>query len=437
MNTNVLIIGAGIAGLASSIYIAEKYPDVKIIIISKTKLGESNTMNAQGGIAVVQDFLLDSFASHIEDTMIASRHYSDEKVVSSVVRAAPELLQDLISWGAGFDKNPDGSFNLAHEGGHSHPRIIHRKDSTGREIINTLISQCRKFNNIKILSEVFAQELLTKNNKCIGVKIIDSNQQKNIFADDIIMASGGIGQIFPLTSNHISSTGDGITMAMRVGAKVSDLEFMQFHPTLLYAPNLKENFLISEAVRGAGAFLLNEKLERFMLKYDPRAELATRDVVTSAIQKEINLQSQEFVWLDCRHFPKNKFAKEFPNIYLKCNKININPEKDLIPVVPAAHYLCGGINCDLSGKTSLENLYAVGECARTGLHGRNRLASNSLLEALYFAKSISKSININSKLQKSQRMETNKSSNLKIKEVEKQNMSELKNLIKGIKKLRS
>jgi L-aspartate oxidase len=439
MNTNVLIIGAGIAGLTSSIYIAQKYPVAKIIILSKTKLGESNTMNAQGGIAVVQDFSLDSFASHSEDTMKASGNYSDKNVVSSVINSAPELLQDLIGWGAEFDKNPDGSFNLAHEGGHSHPRIIHRKDSTGKEILNTLISQCRKFKNIEILSEVFAMELLTENKKCLGVKIIDSNQQKNIFADNLIMASGGIGQIFPLTSNHFSSTGDGITMAMRVGAKVSDLEFMQFHPTLLYTPDQKENFLISETVRGAGGYLLNENLERFMKNYDPRAELATRDVVTKAIQNEIGLQNINHVWLDCRHFPENKFAQEFPNIYRKCEEININPALDLIPVVPAAHYLCGGIDCDLDGKTSIENLFAVGECARTGLHGRNRLASNSLLEALHFAKAISKSIKMNSKQRKLKHLkfiDIMKSNNIKVNQIEKQNMIELKSLIEQRSKVK-
>ncbi len=396
METNFLIIGSGAAGLTLAVKLAEKFPKKKITVVTKADEAESNTKYAQGGVAAVFDLKEDSFQKHIEDTLIAGDGLCDRAVVEMVINDGPKRLRELMEWGAQFDTDAHGKFNLGREGGHSEFRVMHHKDTTGYEIERTLLERANQLPNITLLPHHFAIDLITEHHfseeaskeiSCYGAYVLDqiSGNIFTIQADCTTLASGGMGQVYGHTTNPAVATGDGIAMAYRAKALIKNMEFIQFHPTALYDGNNGASFLISEAVRGNGAFLRNKNGERFMLNYDKREELASRDIVSRAIDSEMKKNGDECVYLDCTHLEMAKFKQHFPNIYENCLQHNINIEKDWIPVVPASHYLCGGIVVNLDGKTSLKNLFACGECSYTGLHGANRLASNSLLEALVYA----------------------------------------------------
>ena len=406
IHSDILILGSGVAGLTTAIKLAKALPNKKIIVATKDRKEESNTKYAQGGISVVWD-KLDSFESHISDTMIAGDYENDKQAVKLVIENAPERLRELISWGAEFDKNKEGKYDLGKEGGHAANRILHHKDITGYEVQMTLLKQAESLKNIELLSHHFAIDLITEhhteeknlafgtpNITCFGAYILNEKTGKihTYLANISILATGGAGQVYASTTNPVIATGDGIAMAYRAKAKVEDMQYVQFHPTSLYEPGKSAVFLISEAVRGFGAYLRNEKGERFMLKVDDRAELASRDIVSRAIDSELNKTGAECVYLDCAHLDQKGFVKHFPNIVERCQSIGIDVSKDLIPVKPAQHYSMGGVVIDLKGKTSIKNLYANGEVTRSGLHGANRLASNSLLEGLVYAHEIANDI---------------------------------------------
>ncbi len=388
--TNYLIIGSGIAGLTFAIKIADKFPDKKITIVTKSSEDESNTKYAQGGIAVVQNKLEDDFNKHINDTLICGDGLCDEQVVKMVITEGPKRLEELINWGANFDLNDEGNLDLGREGGHSKNRVVHHKDQTGYEIERAILVQAHNKSNIEILDFHFALELITENNLCFGAYILNEKTNKIIpyKSDFTVLATGGIGQIYGHTTNPAVATGDGIAMAKRANASIKDMEFIQFHPTALYTKNLTSTFLISEAVRGFGAYLRTKDGNRFMLDYDERSDLASRDIVSQSIEIELKKSGNQCVYLDCTHLDMSAFIKHFPMIYSCCKAVGIAIEKDWIPVIPAQHYLCGGISVNTNGQTSIENLLACGECSQTGLHGANRLASNSLLEALVYSEKI-------------------------------------------------
>ena len=410
--TDILILGSGVAGLSTAIRLAKSLPNKKIIIATKDIKEESNTKYAQGGIAVVWD-KLDSFESHIADTMRAGDYESNEAIVRMVVEDAPERLQELIDWGAEFDFKKEDKYDLGKEGGHSANRILHHKDITGYEIEMTLLAQVESMKNILILPHHFAIDLITEHHTkgknlqfgdtditCFGAYIMDEKTQEiDTYVSPItILATGGAGQTYASTTNPVITTGDGIAMAYRAKAKVANMQYVQFHPTSLYEPGKSPAFLISEAVRGFGAYLRNGKGERFMLEVDERAELASRDIVSRAINIQLNKSGADNVFLDCTHLNQTDFVHHFPNIVAKCKSNGIDVSKDYIPVVPAQHYLMGGIEIDKHGKTSIQNLFANGEVTCSGLHGANRLASNSLLEALVFGATINSYIVENSNL---------------------------------------
>lgn len=397
IKTDFLVIGSGIAGLTFALKTAQKEPGKKITIITKADESESNTKYAQGGVAIVNDKSFDSFEQHINDTLVAGDGLCDKKVVKAVIKEGPVVLKELINWGVHFDMKSPSSFELGKEGGHSKNRIIHHGDSTGLEIEKTLLSQIHRKANITMLSHYFAIDLITehhiprqknaKKKTCYGAYILNEHDKKieKVLAKITLIATGGIGQVYKNTTNPIIATGDGIAMAYRAGAEIKNMEFVQFHPSALYNPGSGPSFLISEAVRGDGAILRTKSGERFMQKYDTRQELASRDIVAKAIDTELKKSGDDFVYLDCRNMELKKFKKHFPTIYNKCIDIGIDITKKMIPVVPVAHYLCGGIKVNEWGMTNIKNLYACGEAAYTGLHGANRLASNSLLEALVYA----------------------------------------------------
>ena len=398
--TDFLVIGSGIAGLTYALKVAQECPDKKIIILTKTQSDETNTKYAQGGIAGVMDFDKDSFAKHIEDTLIAGDGLCNKEVVEIVVREGVERIKEIIEWGAQFDKEPDGDFKLGKEGGHSEFRILHHKDVTGKEMERALLAAIAKQKNIELISHCFVLDIITQHHlgylitkatpdiECYGVYVLNlsSNKVEKIEARITLLATGGNGQVYRTTTNPAIATGDGVAMVYRAKGRIENMEFIQFHPTALYEPGVRgQSFLITEAVRGDGGILRNHLGEAFMERYDDRKDLAPRDIVARAIDNEMKVGGTEHVFLDCRHFDKEKFIEHFPNIYEKCLSIGIDITKNMIPVAPAAHYSCGGIKTDQDGKTSIINLYAAGECASTGLHGANRLASNSLLEAMVFA----------------------------------------------------
>lgn len=391
--TDLLIIGTGIAGLSLARNIAQKNKDVQITIISKASLEECNTNYAQGGIAVVYDFIKDSFQQHINDTIKAGKGLNNPKVVEHVITEAPNRLKELLDWGVELDKNTFGSLDLGLEGGHSQNRIVHHKDKTGQEIESKLIRGVLEYSNITILSSFFVTDLLTNNNTCYGVVGYNNkNQSTTIKAAQTVLATGGSGQVFEVTSNPAVSTGDGIAMAIRAGAKITNMQYIQFHPTALYEPNKQTAFLISEAIRGFGAHIVNANQERFLFYYHPDGELATRDVVSAAITQQIKFEKVSNMWLDLRHLNQDELKTKFAKIYTYCNDSGYDTRVDLLPILPAAHYQCGGIEVDKFGATSIDNLFAIGECSQTGLHGANRLASNSLLEALVYAFDASKQL---------------------------------------------
>lgn len=388
--TDYLIFGSGVAGLTFAIKIANHFPDKSVTIITKSNEDESNTKYAQGGIAVVLNQIEDNFQKHINDTLICGDGLCKKDVVEMVVKEGPKCVQELIDWGTQFDKNDTGTYDLGKEGGHSYHRVIHHKDQTGFEIERAILKQAHLQKNITILDFHFGLELLVENNNCFGATVLNekTNEIITFLANQTLLATGGIGQIYGHTTNPEVATGDGIAMASRAKANIKDMEFIQFHPTALYNADLKSTFLISEAVRGFGAILRDKNGKRFMFDYDERGELASRDIVSQSIEKELKNSGEDCVFLDCTHLEINAFKKHFPMIYERCKDLNIFIETDWIPVIPAQHYLCGGIEVDTNGKTSIENLFACGECSYTGLHGANRLASNSLLEALVYSDKI-------------------------------------------------
>ena len=398
-----IVIGSGIAGLSYTAKIAayfeEKNQVVKIAVITKTVAEETNTKYAQGGIAAVWDEE-DSFEKHIQDTLVAGDYLSDPAVVELVVREAPERLKELISYGTDFDRRADGSFDLVKEGGHSDKRILHYKDSTGNEIERALLAKVKSFSSVDFFTHYFAVDLITQhhlgekvtkdtpNKKCFGVYVLNKKTQKveTFLGKTTLLATGGIGQVYQSTTNPKIATGDGIAMAYRAKGFVQGMEFIQFHPTALYNPGKKPSFLISEAVRGHGGILKNQDGSTFMEKYDGRLSLAPRDIVARAIDSEMKRQGTDHVFLDTRHIPKEEILQHFPMIFAHCLKeLGIDMSEEMIPVVPAQHYLCGGIIVDEYSRTNIHHLYAAGECSHTGLHGANRLASNSLLEAIVYA----------------------------------------------------
>jgi len=390
-----LIIGSGIAGLSYAIKVAEHG---SVCMITKSDEDESNTKYAQGGIAAVTD-ASDSFEKHISDTLIAGAGLCDDEVVRIVITEAPQRIDELMQWGARFDRKASGELDLGKEGGHSENRILHHKDNTGFEIERALLEQVASHPNIEVLDHHYAVEIITEHHlgmyinssspeiSCFGVYALNikTNQTDVILARTTLMASGGAGNIYASTTNPRIATGDGVAMVYRAKGRVDNMEFIQFHPTALYEPGVQPAFLITEAMRGAGGILRNKDGENFMLRYDERASLAPRDIVARAIDNELKVRGEEFVYLDCTHIDPEELKNHFPNINNKCLSIGIDFSKDFIPVVPACHYMCGGIKVDKAGRSSIKNLMAVGECSSTGLHGANRLASNSLLEALVFS----------------------------------------------------
>ena len=400
MQTDFLVIGSGIAGLTYALKVAQDCPDKTITILTKTQSDETNTKYAQGGIAGVMDFDHDSFSKHIEDTLIAGDGLCNRHIVEIVVEEGVQRINELIAWGAQFDKEPDGYFKLGKEGGHSENRILHHKDITGREMERALLEAIKKCSNIQLISHCFVLDIITQHHlgylvtkstpdiECYGVYILNLTTKKieKIIARVTMLASGGNGQVYRSTTNPAIATGDGVAMIYRAKGRIENMEFIQFHPTALYEAGVRgQSFLITEAVRGDGGILRNQQGEAFMERYDSRKDLAPRDIVARAIDSEMKINGTEHVYLDCRHMDQQKFIEHFPNIYAKCLSTGIDVSKDMIPVSPAAHYSCGGVKTDEWGKTSINNLYAAGECASTGLHGANRLASNSLLEAMVFA----------------------------------------------------
>jgi L-aspartate oxidase len=393
--TDFLVLGSGIAGLTFALKAAEFG---KVMIMTKARADESNTKYAQGGIAGVLH-APDTFEKHIRDTLIAGAGLCNESVVRMVVTEGADRIREIIAWGTRFDRNAQGDYDLAREGGHSEHRVLHFKDATGNEIERALLERVRQHPNIEIHSHYFAVDLITQHHlgeevrrstpgiECYGAYVLNTETREieTILSRITLVATGGAGQVYKSTTNPIIATGDGIAMVYRAKGQVKDMEFIQFHPTALYNPGEHPSFLISEAVRGHGGVLRNTAGEEFMKRYDERGSLAPRDIVARAIDNEMKITGDDFVYLDCRHIPVDDFRTHFPNILSKCESIGIDIRNDMIPVVPAAHYICGGILVDEHGRSSIRNLYAAGECACTGLHGGNRLASNSLLEALVFS----------------------------------------------------
>ncbi len=390
-----LVIGSGLGGISFALKVAEHGT---VALITKAELEETNTRYAQGGIAAVT-YEPDSYNKHVEDTLIAGDGLCDEDIVKLVVKEAPAQIKELISWGTNFDKESNGKYDLAKEGGHSEYRILHHKDNTGSEIQRALSEKVRSHPQIDLFEKHFAVDLITQHHKgrmvkrhhketeCYGAYILnlENNSVIKMLSKTTLIATGGCGQLYATTTNPPIATGDGIAMVYRAKGLMENMEFVQFHPTSLYNPGEYPSYLITEAMRGYGGILRNQKGESFMEKYDERGSLAPRDIVARAIDNELKISGNDFLYLDCTHKEGDELKKHFPNISKKCESLGIDIAKDMIPVVPAAHYMCGGIMVNEHGSSKIKRLYAVGETASTGLHGANRLASNSLIEAIVFA----------------------------------------------------
>ena len=394
---DVVIIGSGIAGLYSAVNLD---PSLKVCILSKETMDENNSYLAQGGIAAAigADDLPEY---HFTDTIKAGAGHCDEEAVNVLVEEAPKDIDILCKLGTNFDRNSDGTLTTTREGGHGRFRIVHALgDATGKEVVDSLLRVCRKKENITIKENCFAIDLFVQGGRCVGVLIaegIDAEAAKKaLYCRSVICASGGIGQVYKNTTNSEVVTGDGISMAYRAGAVLTDMEFVQFHPTAFYKPTQEgSRFLISEAVRGEGGILLNINHERFMHKYNEMGEIAPRDIVSRAIFSEMKKTGSDRVYLDITHKDADYLRKRFPTIYDRCFKEGVDITKEYIPVSPVQHYFMGGIRTDLMGRTNIEGLYACGEAANTGVHGANRLASNSLLEGLVFGRRCAGDINCN------------------------------------------
>ncbi|PLX89941.1 MAG: L-aspartate oxidase [Desulfuromonas sp.] len=393
ITSDFLVIGTGIAGLSYALKVADQGT---VALVTKREIDVTATNLAQGGIAAVTS-TTDSFESHAEDTMAAGAYLSHPDIVNMVVSAGPKAINDLIEWGAKFSRREDNSeeYDLTREGGHSHRRILHAKDATGKEIERALVDAVKAHKNIQIYEQHIAVDLITEAklrkqlmqpNRCLGAYILDkkTNQIITFGAGVTVLATGGAGKVYLYTCNPDIATGDGVAIAWRAGAAVANMEFMQFHPTTLYHPHAK-SFLISEAVRGEGAILRRRDGHPFMPDYHHLRDLAPRDIVARAIDNEMKKHGDDCVFLDITHKSADYIRDRFPMIYQTCLEYGIDITTESIPVVPAAHYLCGGIQVNSSGETCIEHLFAIGEVASTGLHGANRLASNSLLEGVVFA----------------------------------------------------
>lgn len=399
-----LVIGSGIAGMSFALKVASE--QARVAIICKTTLEEANTFLAQGGVASVTNLKVDNFQKHIDDTMVAGDFLSDPEAVRKVVEEAPGQIKFLIEHGVKFDLKDDGSgeFDLHREGGHSEFRILHHADNTGAEIQTSLIEEIKANPFIDIFDHRFGIEIITQHHlgktvtrrspdiTCYGAYVLNEAEGvvDTFLARVTLMATGGCGAVYTTTTNPLTATGDGIAMVYRAKGTVRDMEFIQFHPTALYHPGDRPSFLITEAMRGYGAVLRDLNGNEFMQKYDSRLSLAPRDIVARAIDSEMKASGSDHVFLDVTHKDAEQTKHHFPNIYEKCLSLGIDITKDYIPVAPAAHYLCGGIKVDLNGESSIKRLYAVGECSCTGLHGGNRLASNSLIEAVVYADAAAK-----------------------------------------------
>lgn len=389
VDTDILVIGSGIAGLSYALRMARS---ARVTIVTKKTRAESNTNYAQGGIAAAVSSA-DSVENHIRDTLAVGYGLCHEEIVRMVISNGPEEIRKLIDWGVQFSKEKD-QFDLTREGGHSESRVLHAKDATGAEIERALLEAIKQEPNIQVLEHHFAIDLVTaqkldpdrKDRRCLGAYVLDQKTGTilPVSASVTLLATGGAGKVYLYTSNPDIATGDGMAMAFRAGARMANLEFVQFHPTCLFHPKAK-SFLISEALRGEGGILRLQNGETFMQKYHPSRELAPRDVVARAIDSELKRTGQEYALLDLTHKPASKLKDRFPTIYGRCLSFGIDLTREPIPVVPAAHYFCGGVVADRNAQTSLKGLYAAGEVACTGLHGANRLASNSLLEAVVFS----------------------------------------------------
>ena len=389
VDCDYFVVGSGVAGLVSALHLAAYG---KVTLVTKARLQDCNSNFAQGGICSVAD-PADTFDKHARDTMIAGAWLGNSKVVHEICEHAPEGIQDLSACGVRFAKKPGGGWDLTREGGHSARRIFHAGDITGEKCEAALIRQLRR-SHVDVREHVIVIDLIMSRriglkgeNRCLGAYVLDreSGEIYAIRSPNTILATGGCGKVYLYTCNPDTATGDGIALAWRAGAKIENMEFIQFHPTCLYHPQAKR-FLISEAVRGEGAVLVDRRGHEFMAKYDPRGSLAPRDIVARSIDSEMKRTGAPCVFLDIRAKGRRYLMKRFPNIYHKCMEFGIDMASDLIPVVPAAHYTCGGIQATTDGRTSIPGLAAVGECASTGLHGANRLASNSLMEALVCAR---------------------------------------------------
>ena len=400
LRCDVLIIGSGLAGLTSALKLADHK---KVLIVSKREILDSSSQWAQGGVAAVMS-VDDSIESHVKDTEFVGGGLTDPKVASFVASHGKEAIQWLTDLNVPFSRDEDThQFHLTKEGGHSHRRVVHAKDATGKAIQKTLSEKVKAHPNITILENHIAVDLITekkslkvekiKSNRCLGAYVLNNKTGKvmTVASQETILAAGGVSKVYLYTTNPDVSTGDGVAMAWRAGCRVANMEFIQFHPTCLYHPKAK-SFLISEIVRGEGGLLKLPDGSRFMDEYDERGELASRDIVARAIDFEMKKRGIDCVYLDISHKSPDFIKSQFPTIYARCLELGIDITKEWIPVVPAAHYSCGGVMTNLSGQTDLAHLYAIGETAYTGLHGANRLASNSLLECLVFGDAVAKHI---------------------------------------------
>lgn len=387
---DVLIVGSGVGGLYTALSLPES---LSVLMLSKKSDTLSNSNLAQGGVAAVLSFENDSFELHYNDTLIAGGYKNNPEAVRVLVSEGPDDVRKIMEYGVDFDKNPDGTVQKTLEGGHCRRRIVHHKDTTGAEIVKKLLEEVHRRKNITQVQNCQVYKLEREKNGFLAYMLGENGEAETVFADFCVLATGGIGRVYKYTTNPAVATGDGIRLAYELGATIKNLSFVQFHPTAFNGPD-REQFLISEAVRGEGAYLLNCNKERFMHRYDERLELAPRDVVSRAIILESRKTGSNDFYLDITHRDREYLLDRFPGIYDGCMQHGVDITKDLIPIFPCQHYLMGGIDVSLDSRTSISRLYAVGECSHTGVHGKNRLASNSLLEALVFGRRAAEDITL-------------------------------------------